>query len=217
MEIDSKKKILVQCDFDGTITEKDVSILLLDAFAEGDWQAVNKDYMDGKITVGKFNETVFGMVKASKEVMLDYIKDRAIIREGFQNFVVVCEEMGIRIVIVSNGLDFYIKKILKDHKLGKIEYHAAETRFHPDGLKVKYIGPDGTIVDSGFKDKYVDYHLQAGYQVIYIGDGTSDLSAARNCHQVFATENLLGHCRRTGLDCIPFSSFVEITQVLNSW
>ena len=215
--MDSNKKILVQCDFDGTITEKDVSILLLDAFAEGDWRAVNKDYIDGKITVGKFNETAFGMVKASKETMLDYIKDRATIREGFQNFVAVCVEMGIRIVIVSNGLDFYIKKILEDNGLDKIEYHAAVTRFHPDGLKVKYIGPDGTILDSGFKDKYVDYHLSEGYQVIYVGDGTSDLSAARHCHQVFATENLLGHCQRTGLACIPFTSFLDITQVLNSW
>ena len=214
--MEKAKKILVQCDFDGTVTEKDVSFMLLDAFAKGDWRAVNKQYTDGKITVGQFNERAFGMVKASKKAMLDYIKDRVTIRHGFNNFVKLCQKKGIRIVIVSNGLDFYIKKILEENGLDGMEYYAAETRFHSNSLKVRYIGPDGSVVDSGFKDKYVSQYLGEGYQVIYIGDGTSDLSPARCCYQVFATESLLGHCQRTGLACIPFTSFVEITQVLNS-
>ncbi len=36
-------KTLVQCDFDGTITEEDVSFAMLDAFADGDWES---DYTD---------------------------------------------------------------------------------------------------------------------------------------------------------------------------
>jgi 2-hydroxy-3-keto-5-methylthiopentenyl-1-phosphate phosphatase len=119
---------------------------------------------------------------------------------------------GIRIVIVSNGLDFYIKRILEDNGLQNIEYHAAETRFHSNSLKVWYIGPDGSIVDSGFKGKYVNQYLDDGYQVVYIGNGTSDLTPASCSHQVFATESLLKHCQRTGLACIPFTSFFEITR-----
>jgi 2-hydroxy-3-keto-5-methylthiopentenyl-1-phosphate phosphatase len=215
--LEKLKKILVQCDFDGTVTEKDVSFMLLDAFAKGDWHAVNKQYSDGKITVGQFNETAFGMVRASKKAMLDYINGKVTVRRGFKSFVELCKKKRIRIVIVSNGLDFYIKKILADNGLERIEYHAAETSFHSNNLKVRYIGPDGSVVDSGFKDKYVAQYISEGYQVIYIGDGTSDLAPARSCHQVFATESLLGHCQRTGLACIPFTSFVEITQTLNSW
>jgi 2-hydroxy-3-keto-5-methylthiopentenyl-1-phosphate phosphatase len=216
IDLEKVKKILVQCDFDGTVTEKDVSIMLLDTFAKGDWRAVNKQYSDGKITVGQFNEMAFGMVKTSKKAMLDYIEHRVKVRRGFNSFVKLCQKKGIRIVIVSNGLDFYIKRILEDNRFEDIEYHAAETRFHSNSLKVRYIGPDGSVVDSGFKDKYVNQYLSEGYRVIYIGDGTSDLAPARCCHQVFATESLLGHCQRTGLACIPFTSFVDITRVLNS-
>ena len=216
-DLEKAKKVLVQCDFDGTVTEKDVSFMLLDAFAKGDWQVVNKQYSDGKITVGQFNERAFGMVKVGKKAMLDYIKRRVKVRHGFRSFVKLCQKKGIRIVIVSNGLDFYIKKILEDNGLQNIEYHAAETRFPSNGLKVRYIGPDGSVVDSGFKDKYVNRYLDDGYQVIYIGNGTSDLAPASGCHRIFATESLLGHCQRTGLACIPFTSFVEITQVLKSW
>ena len=193
--LDKAKKILIQCDFDGTVTEDDISFMLLDAFAKGDWRAINKQYSDGKITVGEFNERAFGLVRASKKAMLDYLKDKVKVRPGFQKLVELCQQKGIRLVIVSNGLDFYIKKILEDMGLRNLEYHAAETRFHANKLKVRYIGPDGSVVDSGYKEKYVNQYLNEGYQVVYIGNGTSDLSPARGAHQIFATESLLEHCQ----------------------
>ena len=215
--MDKTKKILIQCDFDGTVTEDDISFILLDTFAKGDWRAINRQYTDGIITVGQFNEKAFGLVRAGKKVMLDYLKDKVKVRTGFQKLVELCQQKGIRLVIVSNGLDFYIKKILEDMGLLNLEYHAAETQFHANKLKVRYIGPDGSVVDSGYKEKYVNQYLKEGYHVVYIGNGTSDLSPARGAHQIFATENLLKSCQSNGVTCIPFTSFLEINQVLCSW
>ena len=48
-------KTLVQCDFDGTITEEDVSFMMLDTFASGDWRQIFRNYEEGKISVGRFN------------------------------------------------------------------------------------------------------------------------------------------------------------------
>ena len=210
-------KFLIQCDFDGTITEDDISFVLLDAFAKGDWRAINKLYSDGKITVGEFNARAFGLVRAGKKAMLNYLKDKVKVRPGFQKLVELCQKKGIRLVIVSNGLDFYIKKALEDMGLRNLEYHAAETRFHANILKVRYIGPDGSVVASGYKEKYVNQYLNEGYHVVYIGNGTSDLSPARGAHQIFATESLLKSCQSNGITCIPFTSFLEINQVLSSW
>ena len=215
--LDMEKKILLLCDFDGTVTEDDISFILLDAFAKGDWRAINTQYTDGKITVGQFNERAFGLARASKKAMLDYLKDKVKVRPGFQRLVELCRQKGIRLVIVSNGLDFYVQKVLKDLKLYSLEYHAAETRFHANKLKVRYIGPDGSVVDSGYKEKFVKQYLNEGYHVVYIGNGSSDLSPARVSHQVFATESLLKSCQSNGVTCIPFSSFLEINQVLSSW
>jgi 2-hydroxy-3-keto-5-methylthiopentenyl-1-phosphate phosphatase len=215
--LDKAKNILIQCDFDGTVTEDDISCLLLDAFAKGDWRAINKQYSDGKITVGQFNERAFGFVRAGKKTMLNYLQDKVKVRPGFQKLVDLCQQKGIRFVIVSNGLDFYIRTILENMGLCNLEYHGAETRFHANVLKVRYIGPDGIVVDSGYKEKYVNQYLNEGYHVIYIGNGTSDLSAARGAHQIFATASLLEQCQRIGLTCIPFTSFLEINQVISSW
>jgi len=215
--LDKTKKILIQCDFDGTVTEDDISFMLLDAFAKGDWRAINKQYSKGKITVGEFNERAFGLVRAGKKTMLNYLKDKVKVRPGFQKFVELCQQQGIRLVIVSNGLDFYIKKILEDMGLVNLEYHAAETHFHANILKVRYMGPDSRVVDSGYKEKYVNQYLTEGYSVVYIGNGTSDLLPARSAHQIFATESLLEHCQSNSVTCIPFNSFLEINQVLKSW
>jgi len=56
-------KTLIQCDFDGTITQEDVSFLILDAFASRDWRQLLTQYREGKISVGRFNMKAFAMVK----------------------------------------------------------------------------------------------------------------------------------------------------------
>ena len=127
-------KTLIQCDFDDTVTYKDISFFLLDAFAGAEWREHLEKYQAGKISVGEFNRLSFSMVKASRREMLDYIKDRVRLRPGFQEFAPFCREKGFRLVIVSNGLDFYITEILKGLRLSDIEHHAAETRFNPEGL-----------------------------------------------------------------------------------
>ena len=52
-------KTLVQCDFDGTITEEDVSFLLLDTFTDGNWRQMLEDYHEGRISVGVFNTRAY--------------------------------------------------------------------------------------------------------------------------------------------------------------
>lgn len=210
-------KTLVQCDFDGTITEKDVSFILLDAFADGDWRQLDRDYREGRISVGRFNADVFAMVKANRDTLLEVAKDKAKIRPGFPEVVACCRRKGFRLVIVSNGLDFYIDEIFKDMGVAGIEVHAAETRFHTDGLRVQYIGPDGNPLDEDVKGAYVNSFLREGYRLIYVGDGISDISPARRCHHIFATGDLLAHCKRTRLGCIPFTDFNEMARVLELW
>jgi 2-hydroxy-3-keto-5-methylthiopentenyl-1-phosphate phosphatase len=210
-------KTLVQCDFDGTITEEDVSFLMLDAFAEGDWRAVHKLYQEAKISVGRFNKDAFAMVKVDKKSLLKAIEGKTKIRPGFLEFVNYCCRKGFRLVVVSNGLDFYIEEVLKGPGLDGIEIHAARTRFLPGQVRVQYVGPDGKVLDDAFKEVYVDFFLGQGYRIVYIGDGASDFLPARKCHYVFATGTagtLLTRCRQAKLDCTPFSDFNEVVKVL---
>jgi 2-hydroxy-3-keto-5-methylthiopentenyl-1-phosphate phosphatase len=212
-------RTLVQCDFDGTVTIGDVGFMLLDGFASGDWRQWGKKYAAGEISVGYFNTKVFSMVTADRQTMLDYIKGRVVIRPGFREFVALCRQRDFRLVIVSNGLGFYIGKVLEDIGLATLEVYAADTDFCPDGLRVQYTGPDGTAVDSGPKNAYTDLFLADGYRVIYIGDGRSDFLPAQRCNAIFAAADaggLLPLCRRENVQCYPYTSFHDIINVMET-
>jgi len=216
-DMHSRPKTLVQCDFDGTVTIGDVGFMLLDGFASGDWRQWEKKYAASEISVGRFNTEVFSMVTADRQTMLDYIKGRVVIRPGFSDFVALCRQREFRLVIVSNGLRFYIEQVLGDIGMPTLEVYAAETDFCPDGLRVEYTGPDGSAVDSGPKNAYTDFFLAEGYRVIYIGDGRSDFLPAQRCNTIFAAADaggLLPLCRRENVQCHPYTSFHDIINVM---
>jgi len=168
MSLSRAIKTLVQCDFDGTITEDDTSYLILDNFGQGDWRQLLQEYKEHKISVGQFNTQAFAMVKADKPTLLQAIKGKVKIREGFHELVDYCIKRGFRLVIVSNGLEFYIKAILEEIGRKNIETYAAQAQFHPSGMKVQYTGPDGKQLNDGLKEAYIELFLRQGYKVVYI-------------------------------------------------
>ncbi len=210
------KKTLVQCDFDNTIAEFDVSFMLLDAFANGDWRQFLEEYREHRIPVGVFSQRTFAMIKADEKTMLDYLfaGDRVSIRPGFKELLDLCSRKGFAFVIVSNGLRFYIEAVLKHIGVSGIEVFAAHTEFKSDGLGITYIGPDGQPVLDNFKQLYVERHKNQGYRVIYIGDGYSDIAPASLTDRVFARDDLLAHCWENNLKCAPFNDLNDVVRGL---
>jgi len=207
-------KTLVQCDFDGTITHQDASFLMLDAFASGDWRQLLTEYREGKIAVGHFTTQSFAMIKADRQTLLDFIKGKVEVRAGFSELLDYCRRKGFQFVIVSNGLDFYIESILRDIGVENVEVFAARTEFHPGGLEVKYIGPEGNQLQSDFKETYTRLFVKEGHRVIYVGNGISDLPPAKQAHHVFATGELLTYCQEININCTPFNNLDDIIKEL---
>ncbi len=205
---------LVQCDFDGTITEKDVGFLLLDAFARGDWRQLLAEHREGKISVGSFNTRAFAMVKADRQTLVNFMQGKVQIRAGFKELLECCRKKNFQFAIVSNGLDFYIDAILRDIGVGGIEVFAAKTKFSHKGIEAKYIGPDGNLLWNAFKEAYAKSFLKRGYRVIYVGNGFSDIPPARLAHQIFARDELLTYCRQMNVGCIPFNDFNDVVKGL---
>jgi 2-hydroxy-3-keto-5-methylthiopentenyl-1-phosphate phosphatase len=166
------------------------------------------------MTVGDFNTKAFAMVKASRDELLRVAREEVKLREGLRNLDNYCHERGFRFLIVSNGLDFYIKAILEDVGLGNIEVYAARTEFSPEGLKVNYIGPEGTVLKKGFKEAYTKLFLTQGYQVVCIGNGPSDYYPAALAQHIFARDGLADICKEKKLKYQPFEDFNDIVSGL---
>ena len=211
-------KMAVQCDFDGTITEEDVSFLLLDTFAEGNWREILKEHSEGKISVGVFNRRAFDLVKADQQTQLDFIfqSEHVKIRPGFKELVNYCQKSGYRFTIVSNGLIFYISALLKNLGLNDLEVYAAGNEFHPGGMKVCYISPDGKELDDGFKESYTRLFMNEGYRVAYVGNGVSDIHSARLSQKVFATGPLITRWEEETVEYTPFNDLFDVIRGLES-
>jgi len=208
------KKLLIQCDFDGTILEEDISFAILEEFARGDWKAIDREYIEGKITVADFNERAFGLVKAGYAEQMAFIKGREQPRPGFRELMQLCRERDIRFVVVSNGFAFYIQHIFNYLGLPDIEYHAARVDFVNSRMHIAYYSPEGKILRSGFKESYTDKYLREGYDIIYIGNGMSDFAPAKKCRTVFACDSLVKYCRESGLPYLHFSDFHDVIRFL---
>ena len=205
-------KTLIQCDFDGTITEDDMGFLLLDSFASKDWRRLLTEYREGRISVGRFNTSAFAMVKADRQTLLKFVKSKVKIRAGFHKLLAYCRRKGFRFIIVSNGLVFYIEGILQHTGIDNIDILAAKTNFTTKGIDAKYIGPRGKQIRDGFKETYTRLFLSRGYRVVYIGNGISDTLPARQAHHIFATGELLTYCKETHLAYTPF---VDLNDIVN--
>ena len=209
-------KTMVQCDFDGTITYEDVSFFLLDTFADGNWRQLLEEYREGKISVGAFNTRAFAMIKSDKQSLIDFVftSGKVQIRPGFHELLSYCSQKSLNFVIVSNGLDFYIEAILRDMGINDIEVIAARSLFRPEGMEVRYIGPDGSQLQDGFKEAYTQQFLRQGYHIVYVGNGVSDIYPARRAHHVFAIGDLLERCQQTDLACTPFADLNDVVRGL---
>jgi 2-hydroxy-3-keto-5-methylthiopentenyl-1-phosphate phosphatase len=209
-------KTLVQCDFDGTLTEEDISFLILDAFAEGDWRSILEQYKNGSISVGNFNTRAFRMVKENEQTLTKFVQGQSQMRSGIPGLLDYCSKRGFRFVIVSNGLSFYIKTLLKTIGINDVEVCAAQAEFNNNGIEARYIGPDGKEIQNGFKEAYMNKFLKEGWRVISVGNGASDIPAARLSHYAFATEPMLSLCREMNVDCLPFETIEDIIKGMES-
>ncbi len=207
--------MIIQCDFDGTIITNNMSLLLREEFATGDWRQLENDYLHGHLTVEQSNMLQFTLIKEPKEKLQEFICQHIKVRSGFLEFVRYCRDTGVPLVIVSSGLDFYIETVLTQIGMQNLELHCGQTAFGKDGIIVSYTDPEGNIINEGFKIKHLDWLKKRDNNITYIGDGLSDLEAARNADYVFATSHLLRLLNNGSIACSAFSDFFDLLRHFN--
>ena len=209
--------MIVQCDFDGTITMNNLSVLLRDKFAGGNWREVEVDYFGGRLTVEQSNQQQYLLINEPRKVLIEFVRQNIEMRPGFLEFVDYCRANSIRFVIVSSGLDFYIKTVLSNINAPVLELYCGQTTFGKNGIDVTYFDPEGNRIEGGFKDSYLAWLRDSGEPVVYIGDGLSDFDAASTAEYVFAIEHLHIMLSNATIQHYTFSDFNDIQKEINNF
>jgi len=104
------------CDFDGTITRQDSTDLVLEALAAPDWRRLQDDWLAGRLSGADCMRRQVALIGGS-DAQLDAVLDRVELDPGFADFVAWCEARGLPLGIVSDGVDYFIARILARHGL----------------------------------------------------------------------------------------------------
>ena len=208
--------MIVQCDFDGTIIKNNLSLLLRERFAIGDWQRIESEYLRGQLTVEVSNIRQYTLIKESRQKLQKFSRHSVEVSPGFLEFAEYCRVAGVGLVIVSSGLDFYIEAVLDKLGVSDLELHCAQTSFSQDGIVVSYLDPQGNIIEQGFKEKWLAWLRRRGDSVTYIGDGLSDLEAASVADHVFAISHLGRLLSANSVTHRTFSDFHDILRQMRN-
>ena len=113
----------VLCDFDGTVTAHDTADRLIDTFGNARCQALEQAWLAGDIGSRACMDGQIGEVRATRRE-LDRVIDGIPIDPGFPGFVHAAEARGMEVLVVSDGLDYVISRILARHGLARLPIRA---------------------------------------------------------------------------------------------
>ncbi len=209
---ESKLKTLIMCDFDGTISTRDVGYEFIVRFAGKGWKEINRAYCAGEIGSRDAYTEIASLLRGNKEEMVEYVLTQGSMDPYFKEFYLFCKEKKIDLKIVSDGLDFYIDAILGRYGLGNIEFFSNVVSCH-DGnafsIEFPYYnekcGKCGTCKSILLKQYRLTYN-----RIIYVGNGYSDVCPAKDADVVFAKGVLYEKCLEDDRPCIYYENFNEI-------
>ena len=207
---EENRRLMVQCDFDDTITVGNVSAAIRKVFGPEDLDDMERDYLSGKYSVEESNIRQFSRVRGTGEELEEFVLGDTVIRYAFDEFVDYCRGEGIRLAIVSSGLDIYIDPVMGQLGFEHLEVYSGRASVTTEGVDVAYTEPGGAVITRGFKESYLRHFKAEGYTVIYIGDGLSDIAPASEADFVIARATLEKHCQANDLPHYSFETFTDI-------
>ncbi len=214
---DDKPRVLILCDFDGTISTKDtVNRLIRSHLQDPEWRYHVKRYLIGDTGSKGVYQAVAPMMRMTQRDLDRFVSEHAELDPHFPEFLAWATDVGIDVKIVSDGFDATIRTLFRNHALNGLEIYANTLLFDHDGsvrIETPYSNPVcgacGTCklsVLNRFRDSYD--------KIILIGDGESDRHAASQADMVLALKELFIYCARNDIPAVRMRSFKEAATLL---
>ncbi|MDP8235875.1 MAG: MtnX-like HAD-IB family phosphatase [Candidatus Erginobacter occultus] len=214
----SGKKAAMVFDFDGTVTEEDIFDAVFARFADPQCWEAHRAYHDREISMKEAYLAMAEYFRGSEEDVLKFVASFARLRPGFRRLLARLKAHGVRVMIVSNGFDLYLRFLLDRWKIRLAEEdilchraRIADNCFIPSFNEHRDLRDRNCLIG---KAEIVRELQAGGYFVIFAGNGTSDTPAGKAADLVFARERLAVYCREENLPCVPFSDFFEVERYL---
>jgi len=210
------KNKLVLVDFDGTITQNDVGALLFNSFSKEKSRKIVSEWLEGKISSKECLQKECELIEITEKELKNFALSQKI-DEKFLDFVDLCKREKMDLVILSDGLDYYIRLILRKYNLEHIPFYSNTLRFAGKKLIPEFPYYDKGCGNCGNCKKYHLRNLRRPDQkVVYIGDGLSDKCAIGEADFVFAKNDLKSFCGKQKISYFEFKNFKDVISIFKS-
>jgi 2-hydroxy-3-keto-5-methylthiopentenyl-1-phosphate phosphatase len=211
---------VVFCDFDGTITQVDVTDQILRRFAHPSWQEVEREWVRGSIGSRECLERQMALVSTTR-AELNALVDAIPIDADFPRFQSFLVRRRVPLYVVSDGFDYTIRRVLKRAGLSGLLRNGTRlfsTRLRFDGQRLRLSFPHSSAAcEHGCATckAAIMRRLRKGkHPVIFIGNGFSDRFAIEEADLIFAKGQLLAYCRQKDIACRPFDTFADVERAM---
>ncbi|MBL0386556.1 2-hydroxy-3-keto-5-methylthiopentenyl-1-phosphate phosphatase [Tumebacillus sp. ITR2] len=211
------KRIAIFCDFDGTITERDMIITIMERFGAPGWETTKDQILHQEIPIQTGVGRLFhGISSTLRDDVAAYAQEVAVIRAGFPEFLEFCKAQGIDFWVTSGGIDFFVKPLLEPFAIENPIY-CNGSDFSGETIEVTWPHACDEQCENGCgmcKPSVLRQFPDEDVFKIVIGDSITDLQAAKLADFVIARSKLLQDCEALGLAHAPFSTFYDVMEVI---
>lgn len=207
----------VLCDFDGTVARVDTVDLLLARLADPAWRVLEARWVRGEIDARACMGGQVALIRGGWTAMRRALGDVAL-DATFAAFVGWCRRRGIRLRIVSGGIDRVIHHLLAREGVAVDAVWASRLVEDKGGrLALDFPSPRvGSRCGSGFCKCALFAPAPTGGRPlrVLVGDGRSDFCCAHRADAVFARAELADYCRDHDLLYRSFADFTDVQRGL---
>ncbi|MGC5324807.1 2-hydroxy-3-keto-5-methylthiopentenyl-1-phosphate phosphatase [Brevibacillus sp. SYSU BS000544] len=212
-----QKQVVLFCDFDGTITEKDNIIAIMREFALPGWEELTDQILGQQISIREGVGKLFATIPSHrKQDIVDFLLREARIRAGFAEFIQYCKKQDITLLITSGGIDFFVYPMLAPYGLDEHIY-CNGSDFSQDTITITWphACDEHCTTDCGMcKTAIIRQYDPSTHYRIVIGDSITDLAGAKIADFVIARSLLETKCNELQLPYRPFSTFFDVIDAL---
>lgn len=210
-EISNKFKVFI--DFDGTITQTDIGENMFLRFGnETEAYSIIQRWIDKEISSKESWELLCATIKNYNQDEFDNFISEIKIDPYFNDFYDFCLANNIEIIVLSDGLDYYIKKFFKANGLEHIKFFSNEFTLNDRNEvipKFPYSDEECNVCANCKRNHIIENSADSDI-TIYIGDGYSDTCPAQYVDFLFAKNSLLKFCELNRISYYPFSNFLDV-------
>ncbi len=213
-----QQPFFVSIDFDGTVTEADITDAVIRAFAAPGWEEAERLWEGGQIGSRECLTRQVALLRAPLQRIVEYVRGGYAIDQSFCGFVEFLRERRIPFGVVSDGFQVFIETLLAKVGLVGVPIHANQlVESELDGALRPLFPYSRRGCLAGACKCAITSDVGKGLPIIHIGDGRSDFCLAEQAAHVFSKGRLTRHCHVQGLPHTPFSSFKAVEGVLRGF